>query len=260
MNLGNKVSFGFSAVVAGQKTSGNNEPQLIANSTAGKFTITAPVSRAMGIAVGENIQFVHNIAEIEAAIVAGNDDVKGIAEEMGVDLTTREGQIAVVEALTQWGIVKGQPMLDSKGNQIMVSARLTEDEKKAFIAANAEAILGANREALIERVGNADATDEDLLAAIELDEVEYPKVPGFTGSKTASTSNATGVGLQLGFTDSNVWKALKKDLGEEATKKNRIFKVLLDQAVKTSVDGKEAVIYPIEFQEDADPIVRVANK
>lgn len=256
MNLGNKVSFGFSAVVAGQKTSGNNEPQLIVNSTKGKFTVTSPVTRAMGIAVGEYIQFVNNIAEIEAAIVAGNDDIKGIAEALGVDASTREGQIAIVEACTQWGLVKGQPMLDKVGNPIMVSARLTEDDKKAFIQAHATEILEANREALIERVDNPDASDEELLAAIDLEEVEYPKVPGFTGSKTASTSNATGVGLQLGFTDSNVWGALKKDLGEDATKKNRIYKVLLDKAVKTIVDGKETVIYPIEFQEDAEPIVR----
>lgn len=259
MNLGNKVSFGFSAVVAGQKTSGNNEPQLIANSTKGKFTITAAVSRALGVAVGEYIQFVNNIAEIEAAIVAGHDDIKAIAEQLGVDYTSREGQIAIVEACTQWGIVKGQPMLDKLGEPIMVSARLTEEEKRAFIAKNGEAILSANREALIERNGGQDADDETLLGLIELDEVEYPKVPGFTGSKTASTSNATGVGLQLGFTDSNVWSALKKDLGEDATKKNRIYKVLLDNAVKTTVDGKETVIYPIEFQEDTDPIVRVSK-
>lgn len=254
MKLGNKVSFGFSAVVAGQKTTGNNEPQLIANSTKGKFTVTAAVTRAMGVAVGEYIQFVHNIAEIEAAITAGNDDIKAVAAELGVDLTSREGQLAVVKALTQWGIVKGQPMYDSKGNPIMVSARLTEDEKRAFIAKNASAILAENREALIERNGGQDADDETLLGLIELDEIEYPKVPGFTGSKTASTSNATGVGLQLGFTDSNVWSALKKDLGDDATKKNRIYKVLLDNAVKTTVDGKETVIYPIEFQEDTDPI------
>ena len=259
MNLGNKVSFGFSAVVAGQKTTGNNEPQLIANSTKGKFTITAPVSRAMGIAVGEYVQFVNNIAEIEAAIVAGNDDINAIAEQLGVDVTTREGQLAVIDACTQWGIVKGQAMLDKVGNPIMVSARLTEEEKRAFIAKNAAAILAENRDTLIERNGGQDADDETLLGLIEIDEVEYPKVPGFTGSKTASTSNATGVGLQLGFTDSNVWGALKKDLGEDATKKNRIYKVLLDDAIKTTVDGKETVIYPIEFQEDADPI-RVGAK
>jgi sugar-specific transcriptional regulator TrmB len=259
MNLGKKVSFGFNAVVAGQKTSGNNEPQLIANSTKGKFTVTSPVTRAMGIAVGEYIQFVNNIDQIERAIQEGNDDIKAIAEELGVDLTTREGQVAVVEACTQWAIVKGQAMLDKVGNPIMVSARLTEKDKRAYIAAHAEEALAAMRDTLIERVGNPDASDEELLAAIELDEIEYPKVPGFTGSKTASTSNATGVGLQLGFTDSNVWGALKKDLGDNAEKKNRIYKVLLDEAVKTTVDGKEITIYPIEFDSDEDPIVRVGK-
>ena len=257
MNLGKKVSFGFNAVVAGQKTSGNNEPQLIANSTKGKFTVTSPVTRAMGVAVGEYIQFVNNIDQIERAIQEGNDDIKAIAEELGVDLTTREGQIAVVEACTQWAIVKGQAMLDKVGNPIMVSARLTEKDKRAYIAAHATEALAAMRDVLVERVGNPEASDEELLAAIELDEIEYPKVPGFTGSKTASTSNATGVGLQLGFTDSNVWGALKKDLGDDAEKKNRIYKVLLEDAVKTTVDGKELTIYPIEFEKDEDPIVRV---
>ena len=259
MDFGKKVSFGFNAVVAGQKTSGNNEPQLIANSTKGKFTVTSPVTRAMGIAVGEYIQFVNNIDQIERAIQSGNDDIKAIAEELGVDLSTREGQVAVVDACTQWAIVKGQPMLDKVGNPIMVSARLTEKDKRAYIAAHAEEALAAMRDTLIERVGNPDASDEELIAAIDLEEVEYPKVPGFTGSKTATTSNATGVGLQLGFTDSNVWGALKKDLGDDADKKNRIYKVLLDEAVKTTVDGKELTIYPIEFDKDEDPIVRVGK-
>lgn len=259
MDFGKKVSFGFNAVVAGQKTSGNNEPQLIANSTKGKFTVTSPVTRAMGIAVGEYIQFVNNIDQIERAIQEGNDDIKAIAEELGIDLSTREGQVAVVEACTQWAIVKGQPMLDKVGNPIMVSARLTEKDKRAYIAAHAEEALAAMRDTLIERVGNPDASDEELIAAIDLEEVEYPKVPGFTGSKTATTSNATGVGLQLGFTDSNVWGALKKDLGDNAEKKNRIYKVLLDEAVKTTIDGKELTIYPIEFDKDEDPIVRVGK-
>ena len=260
MNLGNKVSFGFSAVVAGQKTSGNNEPQLIVNSTKGKFTVTSPVTRAMGVAVGEYIQFVNNIAQIEAAINEGGDDIKAIAEQLGVDYTTREGAFAIVDACTQWAIVKGQAMLDKLGNPIMVSARLTKEEKQAFVEKHKAEILEAGREELAARVGNPDASDDELIAAIDFENDDiFPKVPGFTGSKTASTSNATGVGLQLGFTDSNVWNALKKDLGDEATKKNRIFNVLLDDAVKTVVDGKELMIYPIEFKEDADPI-RVGSK
>ena len=260
MNLGNKVSFGFSAVVAGQKTSGNNEPQLIVNSTKGKFTVTSPVTRAMGVAVGEYIQFVNNIAQIEAAINEGGDDIKAIAEQLGVDYTTREGALKIIDACTQWAIVKGQAMLDKLGNPIMVSARLTKEEKQAFVEKHKAEILEAGREELAARVGNPDASDDELIAAIDFENDDiFPKVPGFTGSKTASTSNATGVGLQLGFTDSNVWNALKKDLGDEATKKNRIFNVLLDDAVKTVVDGKELMIYPIEFKEDADPI-RVGSK
>lgn len=256
MELGKKVSFSFNAVVAGQKSNGNNNPQLIANSTAGKFTITAPVSKAMGIAVGEYVQFVHNMNAIEQAINEGNDDIKNAAQELQVDLTTREGQLAVIEAFTQWGIIKGRPMLDKIGNPVMVSARLTEEEKRAYLKAHASEVIEALRDTLIERVGNEEATDEELFDAVELDDIEYPKVPGFTGSKTASTSAATGVGLQLGFTDSSVWKQLKKDLGDDAVKKNRIFKVLLDTPVKTNVDGEELVVYPIEFDKDVDPIVR----
>lgn len=259
MNLGQKVSFGFNAVVGGQKTNGNNEPQLIVNSTKGKFTITAPVSKAMGIAVGENIQFIHNRDVIERLIIDGSDDIKKIAEELGVDLNERAGQLAVIDYCTQWALIKGQPMVNEKtGEPIMVSARLTKEEKIAFIEKNRDAILEAGREELAKRVEEAggDVNDDDaLIAAIDFEKDDiFPKVPGFTGSKTASTSNATGVGLQLGFTDSNVWGELKKDLGDDATKKNRIYKVL--DGVKATVDGKETLVYPIEFQEDAEPIVR----
>lgn len=257
MEFGNKVKFGFSAVVAGQKSSVvNAEPQLIANSTPGKFTVTAPVSKAMGIAVGDNIQFINNIAQVEQAVQSKSEDVIAIANEMGVDINTKEGENALVESLVQWGIIKGRAELDSKGNPIMVSARLTEEEKRAYINKHAAEILEANRDALIERVGNPDATDEELIEAVGIDEVEYPKVPSFTGSKTATTSNATGVGLQLGFTDSSVWKTLKKDLGDDASKKNRIYKVLLDSPVVTMVDGQETTVYMIEFDKDTDPIVR----
>ena len=259
MNLGKKVSFGFSAVVAGQKTSGNNEPQLIVNSTAGKFTITAPVSKAMGIAVGENIQFVHNIAEIEKAIVEGHDDIKAVADELGADLTSREGQLTVVEALTQWGLVKGQPMTDSKGKQVMVSARLTEEEKRAFINENAASILEANRNALIERVGNPDATDEELKDALTVDDAT-PTEDKYLGCKAAS--KLVGTGNMVSFTDTNVWMKLKNDLDDKESK-NRYFNVHLDSPVTFAMNnGHEDVnvtAYPISFDKDVDPIVRGAN-
>ena len=87
IKIGNKVAFGFNAVQSGMKSSSvNNTPQLIANSTKGKFSITAPVSKAMGVAVGENVMFINNIAMIEQAIVAGNADLVAWANENGVDI------------------------------------------------------------------------------------------------------------------------------------------------------------------------------
>lgn len=261
IEIGNKVSFGLGAIVGGQKNAVvNAEPQLIANSTPGKFTITSPVSKAMNIAVGENIQFVNNIDGIEREIAKQSDKAREFAEAIGVDLTTREGQLAVIEAATQWFITKGIAEVDSKGNPIMVSARLTEDEKRAYIKAHAEEFLATNREALIERVGNADATDEELVAAIGIDEVEYPKVQSFTGSKTATTSNATGVGLQLGFTDSAVWNSLKANLGDDKAKKNRVYDVLLDKVMEVEIEGVTRSVYPIIFKEDADPVVRAKKE
>ena len=103
MKLGNKIQFGVNAVVAGQKKSVVNAmPQLIVNSTQGKFSITSPVSKALGVAVGENVMFLNNIQGVENAIQARLDDVVNYANENGIDIETREGQDALLNAFTQW--------------------------------------------------------------------------------------------------------------------------------------------------------------
>lgn len=261
MKLGNKVQFGFTAIQAGQKSSTvNAEPRLIANSTLGKFLITAPVSKAMGVAVGENIMFLNNIANVEAAIQQRVEDVVTWADENGVDLNTREGQDAALKAFTMWAISKGVLQYDSKGNPVMASIRYTEEDKKKFIAEHAAELVEANREALIARNGGEDADVETLAALISVDDIEAPKYHSATGSKTATTGSATGVGCQLNFTDTSIWTALKSDLGENKEKKNRVYNVLLDEAFTAEVpNGKETVAvvaYPIEFLADEDPMVR----
>lgn len=261
MKLGNKVQFGFNAVQAGQKsTTVNAEPRLIANSTSGKFVITAPVSKALQIAVGENVMFLNNIANVEKAIADRVPEVVAWAEENGVDLDTREGQDTALQTFTVWAIAKGVPQYDSKGNPVMASERYTKDDKQKYIDAHAAEILEANREVLIERNGGEDADDDELIALISIDDIEAPKYHSHTGSKTATTASATGVGCQLNFTDTSIWTALKADLGENKEKKNRIYDVLLDEGFKATVNnGKEDVAvdaYPLEFVADEDPIVR----
>lgn len=262
-----KMSFGFNSVQAGQKSATiNAEPRLLANSTAGKFSLTAPVTKAMGIAVGENVMFLNNIADVEAAIANPTEDLVNWAAENGLDLTTKDGQDAAMRELTVWAIAKGVPMYDSKGNPVMAKERYTKEDKERFIEANADVILAENRQALIELNGGEDADDETLKALITVDNVAVPEYHASTGSKTATTGTATGIGCQLNFTDTAIWNAMKKDIPvEERTKKNRIFEVKLDEGFKTVVDdgtrdGVEVMAYPVEFLKDEEPIERGAKK
>lgn len=259
MKLGNKIQFGVQAIVAGQKSATvNAAPQLIANSTSGKFVITAPVSKALNIAVGENVMFLNNIQGVESAIQARIEDIVKYAAENGIDIDSREGQDALLATFTQWFIAKGVKQYDSKGNPVMASERYTKEDKAKYLADHAAEIVAANRDALVEQFG--EMSDEELAAQLTVDMVETPKYHACSGSKTATTSSTTGVGCQLNFTDSAIWNTLKADLGDTATKKNRIYNVLLDEAQEVDYNnGKENVkvtIYPIEFVEDTNPIIR----
>lgn len=254
-----KFNFGVQAVQAGQKSSTvNAEPTLIANSTPGKFVITAPVSKALNIAVGENVMFLNNIAGVEAAVQSRNEDIVAFAAEQGFDLNTREGEDALVASLTQWYIAKGVLQYDSKGNPVMATERYTKDDKAKYLAEHKMELVDANRDALVSQYG--EMSDEELADKLTVDMIESPKFHAASGSKTATTASATGVGCQLIFTDSSIWTTLKSDLGDDASKKNRVYDVVLDEAQTTQFNnGKENVeitILPISFKEDVDPIVR----
>lgn len=259
MKTVNKLQFGINAISAGQKSATvNATPQLIVNSTAGKFQITSPVSKALGIAVGDNVMFLNNISGVEQAIQNRVPEIVEIATELGADLDTREGELAVLEACTQWFIAKGVKKYTKTGEPVMASERFTKEDKKKYLAIHRMEIVEANRAALVEQFG--EMSDEELAEQITADIIESPKYHAAEGSKTATTGNATGVGCQLNFTDSAIWNALKSDLGDAKEKKNRYFNVLLDNASKTTYnDGFKDVditIYPIEFDTDKDPIIR----
>lgn len=144
----------------------------------------------------------------------------------------------------------------------MASERFTKEDKTKYLEAHKMELVEANRDALVSEFG--EMSDEELADKLTIDMVESPKFHACSGSKTASTSSATGVGLQLNFSDTAIWNTLKADLGADANKKNRIFNVLLDDAQEVDYNnGHENVkvtIYPIEFVEDVEPISRVSKK
>lgn len=258
MKTTNKLRFGISAIQSGQKsTTLNALPQLTANSTTGKFVITSPVSKALNLAVGDYVMFFNNINTLENMIQAGSDEIKAFAEELGVDINTREGQDAVVKAGTQWFIGKGFAKLDSKGNPIMTTERFTKEDKAKYLENNRMALVEENRAALVEAFG--EMSDEELAEKLTIDMVSAPEVPAYEGAKTSTSAKTTGVGAQLSFTDTAIWGALKADL-VEPTKKNRTFDVALDEPYDISVrNGNKDItvkVLPISFVEDTDPIVR----
>ena len=265
MKLG--IKFGVNAIQAGQKSALlNATPQLIVKSTPGQFTVTSPVSKALAIAVGENIMFGNNIANIEAALQNPSDEIINYCNEQGWDINTPEGADAFIKDQTVYFIAKGVLQYNRKGEPVMGTVRVTKEEKAAWIAENGAKMIAEmdeeSKAAFAAAKGLEGADDAALAAAITPEDVPSPTFHAASGSKTAASAQATGIGLQLNFTDTAIWDALKADLGDDDAKKsvNRVFNVKLDEPiVDTFNNGKEDVkvtYYPLEFDSDKAPMVR----
>lgn len=263
------IKFGINAIQAGQKSAIlNATPQLIVKSTQGQFTITSPVSKALGIAVGENVMFLNNLAGIEAMIQAAPDELVNYCNENGWDINTPEGKDALIKDQLTYYIAKGVPMYKKNGEPILGTVRITKEDKAAYIAEHSVEMISQMSEedkaAFAAAKGLEGADDETLAGALVPEDVPSPTFHTASGSKTAATANATGVGLQLNFTDTAIWESLKTDLGKAKTTKNRYFNVKLDEAEEAKFNnGKEEVkvmAYPLEFDADKDPMTRGSKK
>jgi len=264
------IKFGINAIVAGQKSALlNATPQLIVKSTQGQFTITAPVSKALGIAVGENVMFLNNIAGIEALIQAAPDELVNYCNEHGWDINTLEGRDALIKDQTTWYIAKGVLLYKKNGQPELSTVRVTKEDKLAFIAENGFSFIqemsDEDKAAFALAKGLEGADDETLAGALTADDIASPTVHAASGSKTAATAKAKGIGLQLNFTDTAIWDALKGDLAkEDKTSVNRYFNVNLEAAEEVVYNnGKEDVTvfaYPLEFDADKAPMVRNRNE
>ena len=267
------LKFGFSAVVSGVRNiASNNEPNLVANSTKAKFTITGLVSRAMGLIPGDNVQFVNNLGSINNAILERDPDLVAFAEENGFDFDTKECADAIIREFGAWAIIKGIPMLEKDGSPRQVAIRQSEEQKKVLLEMQTEELLVSKRDTLVARAIAKGVITEDmaeevgnevLVKFLELNDVVGPTMDDYSGSKTSTTSNMVGLGLTLSFSDSNIWEQLKSDL-EEPTKINRVFKVNLEEPINISIpNGREMVnvkAYSFEFEKDEEPVVRTAKK
>ncbi len=239
-----KMGFGFSAVVAGQRNSAS-EPELTVTTTPGGFRLTPAVTRVLGIASGDNVMFINNIANIDAAIASKDDELMSFCEENGIDIETPEGVSAIHAEFDVWGVAKGIQEFDSKGLPKKTTERMSNKQKTAFIELNFEKLLEGARNSddaeLVAAVTREGITEEEL-KEILMSCVKGDEVDRYMGSKATNLSGITGVGVQVNFTDSNVWNALKSDLGSDANKMNKTYSVDIENLMDVVVfDGHKEV-------------------
>ena len=154
MKTVNGMSFGFSAVNAGQRNVAV-EPQLVAVSTEGNFRMTPPVSRALGLSSGDYVTFLHNIDEINAAIDTKAEAYTSFCESNGLEVGSPESVIAIHKEFDMWAVAKGFVVYDSKGNAKTTTERLTKHDKLRFVSQHFEEMLASALENAPEEIKDA---------------------------------------------------------------------------------------------------------
>ena len=249
------LQFGMSAVQSGKRVmQASNEPTLTANSTKAKFSLAGAVTRIMGLIPGDNVQFVSNIADIDAAIAERDAEVMAWCEENNVEFGTEAARAALIQNFGEYGICKGVPLFEKNGEIKLAGIRMTAEQKAAAFE--------LNKERIAEEVGKS-------VEEVTIDDYT-PTTRAYSGARTSTSSNLTGLGLPLTFSDSSMWSELKESLGDEAEKFNRVFEVNLNEpfvvAVETGKvigDEKETVevnAYKISFKADEELIARQSSK
>lgn len=222
-----KLSFGLGAVNVAKRNA-VSEPELVVNPTVGGFRITPTVSRALGLTNGGYIMFVSNIDAIEQAIANKDENLVAFCAEENIDMNTPEGVKAIHEAFDEWGIAKGIQMFDKNGNAVKTKERMSKTDKVEYVTNNFDDVLKAaieNGEPEFAASLQVEGITKEEQIEILANAVNPEQVNKYYGSKCSNSSNLSGTGVSLTFSDSAVWGALKEDLGEEAKKMSRTFEV-----------------------------------
>lgn len=251
-----KLSFGMS-VVNLAKRGVVAEPELIANTTPGSFRLTAPVTRALGIASGDYVMFVGNTAAIDMAIAQKDEELVAWCQENNIDITSSAGIAAIHEAFDMWAVAKGIQEFDAKGNPVKVSERWTKDAKMTYVANDFDNIFeSAKANGDADFVAALTAKDMTKEAQIEMiaNSLQPEIVDKYRGAKCANPSKLVGIGNVVTFADASVWLALKANMGETMKFHSRIFSVDITELMDVVVnDGcKDVTIKAAVLKEYRD--------
>ena len=149
-----KSRFGFSnnsVAVRGEKS---KTAELILTSTHDKVKLTAKASLALGIGNGDNLWFISNIKDMEAAVAkkeltATNNPIVFIDNETNEEITAA------------FLVTKGIPVFDRNGNPVMTKDRATKEEVQAVYGCKMANVSG--REGVGMSLEGSDANNYRLL-------------------------------------------------------------------------------------------------
>lgn len=251
-----KLSFGMS-VVNLAKRSVVAEPELVANTTPGSFRLTAPVTRALGIASGDYVMFVGNTAAIDMAIAQKDEELVAWCQENNIDITSSAGIAAIHEAFDMWAVAKGIQEFDAKGNPVKVSERWTKDAKMAYVTNDFDNIFEsakANGDADFVAALTAEGMTKEAQIEMIANSLQPEIVDKYRGAKCANPSKLVGIGNVVTFADASVWSALKANMGETMKSHSRIFSVDITELMDVVVnDGcKDVTIKAAVLKEYRD--------
>lgn len=246
--VSSKTSFGFSIVNAGQRKI-EYSPEVIALSTQGGFKLTPQVTAALGIQAGDYVMFISTVPQVDAAIATKDAAYVQFCEANGLDANSEDAAAAFRKANYMWAIAKGILCKNDKGAILTVTERLSKKDKLTYVEQNYDDVLAAAMESGSEEMKSAltrEGITREEVVNILAETITGRELPKYQGSKAANSSNLTGTGVILTFTDTNVWNEMKADLSEEdRTKYNRSFAVDVTSVEHATIsNGYEDVDIP----------------
>lgn len=234
----------FGVVQRTRKNEADAVPTITALSSDGGFRLTGAVTRFLEINSGDNVMFITNQNSLDAIIASQDNEYVDFCKNNGFEVGSPEAAIALHKEFDMFAIAKALPVKDSRGNVVTVQERITKAEKHAFVKQNFQEMydnLMASDDKEAQIAINVDGISREEQEEILMGYIVPKPLPKFMGSKSMNTSNKTGIGNTLQFTDVSMWMRLKEDL-EDKNAVNRIFSLNFDEVQTIPVhDGYEFV-------------------
>lgn len=220
-------------------------PIITATSVAGRFEITDKALALLGLKPDSNIMFVSNYDQLLAAIENGMESLVEDCIEQGFDIKSGEGVKYLFDKYGVLYVTEGIERFKSDGTNMLAKPKKTKAELEEYLASQRTDLIVAKRTEIESRLVESgvisqigEATEEQLLAEVNIKDVEVPFENARFGSKMSAISGSVQ-GTRT-FTDSHLYKQLNVPEGHKM-----IFNIVSESEQYDLSNGFDNVTVPI---------------